>query len=73
MTGQRRPQDSSREAVDRPLLQAAQGELDKPSSLRVTVVIEPMTEECQALLAADLLDILETGTEHQVRVVSFLH
>jgi hypothetical protein len=61
VTGQRRPQDSSGEAVDRPLLQAARGGWDTPGSLRVTVLIEPMTEERQALLAADLLDILERG------------
>ena len=61
MTGQGRPRDSSRDGVDRPLLQTALSRWDTSGSLRVTVLIEPMTEERQVLLAADLLDILEKG------------
>ena len=61
MTGRWRPRDSSRESVDRPFLQTSRGGWDTSGSLRVTVLIEPMTEERQVLLAADLLDILEKG------------
>ena len=59
--GRGQPRDSSREAVDRPLLQTARSRWDTSGSLRVTVLIEPMTEERQVLLAADLLDILGRG------------
>lgn len=58
VTGQGGPRDSSGEAVDRPLVQTARSRLDTSGSLRVTVLIESMTEERQVLLAADLLDIL---------------
>jgi hypothetical protein len=61
VTGQRRPGDSLGETVNRPLLQAARGGWDTPGSLRVNVLIEPMTKERQVLLAADLLDILGRG------------
>ena len=61
VTGRGQPEDTSREAVDRPLLQTARGTLDTPGSLRVTVRIEPMTEERQVLFMADLLDILGRG------------
>src|SRR5512132_3019174 len=61
VTGQGPPGDRSREDVDRPLLQAARSRWDTSGSLRVTVLIEPMTEERQVLLAADLLDILGRG------------
>jgi hypothetical protein len=47
---------SSRETVDRPLLQT--GRWDTASLQRVTVLIEPMTEERGVLLTADLIDIL---------------
>jgi hypothetical protein len=57
VTGQGQRRDSAREAVDRPLLQTARSR-DASGSLQVTVLIEPMTEDRQALLAADLLDIL---------------
>lgn len=61
MTGQGRPRDSSKEAVDRPVLQTARSRSDTSGSLRVTALIEPMTKERQVLLAADLLDILGKG------------
>ena len=61
MTGQGQAGDGSREAVDRPLLQGARSRWDTSGSLRVTVLIEPMTEERHMLLAADLLDILGRG------------
>ena len=73
MTGRGRPDDTAREAVDRPILQTTRGTLGTSRSLRVTVRIEPMTEERQVLLVADLLDILGRGQGHQVRGVSSLH
>jgi hypothetical protein len=58
VTGQQRPGGQLGGDLDRPLLQTARGGWQTPGSLRVTVLIEPMTEDRQVLLAADLLDIL---------------
>lgn len=48
-----------RQLVD--LSSTARSRGDESRSLRVTVLIEPMTEERRVLLAADLLDILGMG------------